>query len=80
MNGVSQVFLCIDTKAMNRPELHTQLLDEIIDYTQSAATQTADTRVKYPGQRAQESYQLSKVNGMQVSQEIWDQVVELIKT
>lgn len=78
--GVSQVFLCIDTKAMNRPELHAQLLAEIIDYTQSAATQTADTQVKYPGQRAQESYQLSKVNGMQVSQEIWDQVVELIKT
>lgn len=75
--GVSQVFLCIDTALMNQVKLHKSLLTEIIDYTKNVNTHTPDTRIKYPGQRAHETYKISKAQGMQVSQKVWNEVVEL---
>lgn len=75
--GVSQIFLCIDAQAVNTADLHSRLLTEIIDYTKDVKTVTSGSSVKYPGQRAYEAFEKSETEGMQISEEIWSQVLLL---
>lgn len=76
--GISQVFLCIDAKAFNSGELNARLLKEIIDYTQNVQTQSPTNTIKYPGERALESYKRSKEHGMPVNAKLWSEINSLL--
>jgi 3-dehydro-L-gulonate 2-dehydrogenase len=75
--GISQVFLCIDTESFADQRLIESLLAEIIDYTTNVELIDKQKPVQYPGQRALSALKSSQTSGMQVSQEIWSEVLAL---
>ena len=77
--GISQVFLCINAKELNNAELHSRLLNEIVEYTKNVETQTKASQIRYPGQRANETFAISKKHCMQIDSDIWAEVIALSK-
>ena len=74
---VSQVFLCLDPARFPNPELQTQLLEEIIDYNHSGPPLREGQRTYYPGERALANFQRNSKIGMQVSEQVWQEVLAL---
>ncbi|WP_395343595.1 3-dehydro-L-gulonate 2-dehydrogenase [Ningiella sp. W23] len=77
--GVSQVFICIDQSQVANSDLHTQLLNEIISFTQSATEIEEGKRPRYPGEQSFACKKDSLKNGIPVDSEVWNTVLHLKK-
>ena len=71
-SGVTQLFI-----AINKPDLHEDLIDQIITYTKSAATAAPDAKIYYPGERTIINRENNLQNGIPVDDRIWAQICAL---
>jgi 3-dehydro-L-gulonate 2-dehydrogenase len=76
--GISQVFLCIYPEVFNDKSLQEKLLNEIIDYTHDVEPMHRGDRTYYPGERALQTRVSNLKDGMPVSDEVWQSVLELL--
>nr|WP_234406601.1 Ldh family oxidoreductase [Prolixibacter bellariivorans] len=76
--GVSQVFLCIYPDLFNDKNIQERLLNEIIDYTHDVDPMHPGDKTYYPGERTLETRAGNLKNGIPVSEEVWQEVLELL--
>ena len=76
--GISQVFLCIYPEVFNDKSLQERLLNEIIDYTHNVEPMQPGNSTFYPGERAMQTRASNLKDGMPVSDEVWQTVLELL--
>lgn len=77
--GISQVFLCIYPDLFHDKTIQEKLLNEIIDYTHQVTPMNEGDKTYYPGERALQNKVHNLQNGMMISKEIWEQVLELLQ-
>ena len=77
--GVSQVFLCIYPEIFNDPNLKEKLLNEIIDYTHDVEPMHPGGKTYYPGERTKQIRERNLKQGIPVSEEVWNKVLELLE-
>lgn len=71
-SGVSQFFLCL-----HKPDMHHQLIEEIIRYTKSGAPAEPGGQILYPGEKTLRTRKENEQNGIPVNEKIWDQVLKM---
>ncbi|MEQ9376625.1 MAG: 3-dehydro-L-gulonate 2-dehydrogenase [Imperialibacter sp.] len=76
--GISQVFLCIYPEVFNDKSLQEKLLNEIIDYTHDVEPMHTGDKIYYPGERALQTRASNSKDGIPVSDEVWQTVLELL--
>lgn len=76
--GISQVYLCINPEIFNNKALEEKLLNEIIDYSHDVEPMHPGNKVYYPGERTLQTRARNLKNGITVSEEVWQQVMELL--
>lgn len=78
--GLSQVFLCISQERFKDQDIQERLLQEIIDFTHSSEPMKAGDQTYYPGgERTLHTRAKNRKNGIPVSLEVWEKVLELAK-
>ncbi len=75
--GISQIFLCIYPEIFNDQNLQEQLLNEIINYTHMSQPINKENKIYFPGERSQITKFKNLKNGIPVSVEIWNQIINL---
>lgn len=75
--GISQVYICIYPKLFNDKELQERVLQEIIDYTHDVEPMQPGGRTFYPGEGTLRKRAKNLREGILVSPEVWDKVLEL---
>ncbi|MBC6999338.1 3-dehydro-L-gulonate 2-dehydrogenase [Cytophaga sp. FL35] len=75
--AISQVFLCISQDYFKDTDVQERLLQEIIDFTHSSTPMKEGQNIYYPGERTLENRAKNQKNGMPVSIEVWEKVLEL---
>lgn len=70
--GVTQCFICI-----HRPHLHTQLINEILNYIKSSTPVNEHEGVTYPGERTLMTRLKNERDGIPVDERIWNEVLAL---
>ena len=75
--GISQVYICIYPALFNDKELQEKLLQEIIDYTHDVEPMQSGGRTFYPGEGTLRKRTKNLKEGIPVSQEVWDKVLDL---
>ncbi|WP_416866288.1 MAG: 3-dehydro-L-gulonate 2-dehydrogenase [Imperialibacter sp.] len=76
--GISQVFLCIYPEVFNDKSLQEKLLNEIIDYTHNVEPMQPGDSTFYPGERVLQNRASNLKDGIPVSDEVWQTVLELL--
>ena len=76
--GVSQIFMCIDPTTFHQSNIQEQLLEEIITYTKDITPTRLGWKTYYPGEKSLSNKIGNEKNGMQVSKEIWNRVINLL--
>ncbi|WP_291096986.1 MULTISPECIES: 3-dehydro-L-gulonate 2-dehydrogenase [unclassified Flavobacterium] len=76
--GVSQVYLCIYPEIFNDRNLWEKLLNEIIDYTHNVEPMHPGDKTYYPGERTLQTRAKNLKEGIPVSEEVWQKVMELL--
>ena len=76
--GVSQVYLCIYPEVFNDKNIHERLLNEIIDYTHDVEPMHPGDKTYYPGERTLQTRARNLKNGIPVSDDVWQEVLELL--
>ncbi|NNE77981.1 MAG: 2,3-diketo-L-gulonate reductase, partial [Pricia sp.] len=75
--GLSQVFICISRELFHDSQLQEKLLKEIIDYTHDVEPMRKGEKIYYPGERTMQTRAKNLDEGIPVSQEVWDKVLQL---
>jgi 3-dehydro-L-gulonate 2-dehydrogenase len=75
--GVSQVFICIDPEVYGDEDLQQKLLQEIIDYTHDVEVMSPGDKIYFPGERTLETREKNLREGIPVSDEVWERVLQL---
>ncbi|MEX8546305.1 MAG: 3-dehydro-L-gulonate 2-dehydrogenase [Mucilaginibacter sp.] len=70
--GVSQTFI-----AIYQPDLHQNLIEQIIDFTKTSEPVDQNGKIYYPGERTLITRNKNTLEGIPVNEEIWKQVQEL---
>jgi 3-dehydro-L-gulonate 2-dehydrogenase len=76
--GLSQIFLCISPEIFHDQKITDKLLNEIIDYTHNVPPMEPGNKTYYPGERALSNKNHNLENGMKVSGQIWEEVLQLL--
>ena len=76
--AVSQVYICIDPTVFGDGDLQETLLEEIINYTHDVEPMKAGQRTYYPGEQTLMTRAHNLKHGMDVSEVVWGQVLDLI--
>tara|TARA_R110002167_G_scaffold158750_1_gene354018 strand:+ start:1316 stop:2338 length:1023 start_codon:yes stop_codon:yes gene_type:complete len=77
--AVSQIFLCIYPELFNDKNIQETLLNEIINYTHNVEPMCPGDKTYYPGERSLKTRIKNLKEGMSISEEIWNNVLELAK-
>ena len=77
--GISQVYICIYPEIFGDRNLQEKLVNEIIDYTHDVEPMHAGERTYYPGERTLQTRAQNLKNGIPVSEEVWEKVLELLQ-
>lgn len=75
--GLTQVMIAIDPGKWNSEELTNQIVNEIVADVQSSVPVEPDAPVLYPGEGAWKRMKDFRENGIPVSEDKWQQVLEL---
>jgi len=71
-SGVSQTFI-----AIHQPDLHQNLIEQIIAFTKSSAVDESGGKIWYPGEKTLITRKKNTAEGIPVNEEIWDAVQKL---
>ena len=77
--GISQVFLCIYPEIFHDKGMHEKLLNEIIAYTHEVEGMHPGDKTYYPGERTKLTRARNLEEGIPVSEEIWQKVLNLLE-
>ena len=77
--AISQVYLCIYPEIFHDQQLQQALINEIIDYTHNVNPMQSGQKTYYPGERSATAKKYNMENGMQVSEEVWQNVLALLE-
>lgn len=75
--GISQVFICIDPERFNDKNIQEKLLNEIIDYTHNVELMRPNDKIYYPGERTSITREKNLKDGIPVSEQVWNTVINL---
>lgn len=75
--GVSQIYMCINPDSFGDASLQEKLMEEIISYTRDTTPTEPNVKTYYPGERSLTNKVKNLKNGMQVSEEIWNKIIDL---
>jgi 3-dehydro-L-gulonate 2-dehydrogenase len=70
--GVTQCFICL-----HRPEMHTHLINEIINYVKGSTPVKEGAPITYPGERTLNTRIRNERDGIPVDEGIWNEVLAL---
>jgi 3-dehydro-L-gulonate 2-dehydrogenase len=70
--GLSQIFVCFDGK-----NLHEDIIESIIAYAKSSAPAQTGQEIFYPGEKTLAIRRKSEAEGIEVNEEIWNQILAL---
>jgi len=73
-SGLSQVFICI---RQDNPDLNTQLIDQILDFTKSSRPENPEKPISYPGENTLKTRQRNLRDGIPVDEKIWGRVLKM---
>ncbi|MGB5419386.1 Ldh family oxidoreductase [Algibacter sp.] len=76
--GVSQIYLCINPNTYNDFTLQEKLTEEIIAYTKDVTPTEPNGKTYYPGERSLINKIKNQKKGMNVSEEVWKKVIDLM--
>lgn len=76
--GISQVFICIYPSIFGDENLQEKLMEEIIDYTHHVEPMKPGDQTYYPGERTLQTRVRNLKEGIPVSKEIWERVLDLL--
>lgn len=71
-SGISQTFI-----AIYQPDLHLDLIEQIIAYTKSSEADESNGKIWYPGEKTLITRNKNTAEGIPVNEEIWNQVQQL---
>ena len=71
-SGVSQTFI-----AIHQPDLHQNLIEQIIAFTKSSAVDESGGKIWYPGEKTLITRKKNTTEGIPVNEEIWEAVQKL---
>ena len=77
--GISQVYLCIYPEIFNDKDVREKLLKEIIGYTLDVEPMHPGDKTYYPGERTLQTRARNLKEGIPVSEEVWQKVMELLE-
>ena len=77
-SGISQVFICIYPEIFDDRKLQEKLLEEIIDYTHNVEAMKPGDQTYYPGERTLATRQQNLKEGIPVSDEVWQKVLDFL--
>lgn len=77
--GISQVYLCIYPEIFQDGNLQEKLLNEIIAYTHDVEPMHPGDKTYYPGEKTLLTRAKNTKEGIPVSEEVWQKVMELAK-
>lgn len=75
--GISQVFICIDPSGFINKNLKDQLLDDIIRFVHETPAMNKGDQTYYPGEKTLATRRKHLENGIPVSEEVWNNILEL---
>lgn len=70
--GVSQCFICL-----HQPDMHPQLIEEILQYTKNSEPIDPENPVAYPGENTLRTRKDNQENGIPVNETIWQRLKEM---
>jgi 3-dehydro-L-gulonate 2-dehydrogenase len=70
--GLSQIFICIDGK-----NLHKDTIESIITFAKSSAPAQPGQEIFYPGEKTLATRRKSEAEGIEVNEEIWNEILAL---
>ncbi|MCK5442536.1 MAG: 3-dehydro-L-gulonate 2-dehydrogenase [Maribacter sp.] len=73
--GLSQVFICFDTKQMNSDDRHKELVDEIIDHVINVAPEKEGSAIEYPGSQTRKRRAKHMKEGIPINDKVWDKLL-----
>ncbi len=76
--GISQVYLCIYPSIFHDTNLQEKLLNEIIDYTHNVEPMKEGDQTYYPGEQSMRNRVRNMINGMSVSEVVWNNILRLL--
>jgi len=77
--GLSQVFICFDTKQMNSDSKHHALVNEIISFVQEATPVNENGTIEYPGSSTRKRREKNMRDGVEINDQVWQNVKSLLK-
>lgn len=77
--AVSQIYFCICPGVFHDQNLQQTLINEIIEYTHNVDPLRQGQQTYYPGERSAALKKINAKNGMKVSEEIWQNVLNLMQ-
>ena len=75
--GLSQVFICFDTKQLNENGRHQELVNEIISFVQAAEPVEEGATIEFPGSRTLKRRAKHLKEGIPINKTIWDNIMEM---
>ncbi len=77
--ALSQVFICIDKSALGTKAEHNQTIDSILSFFTSSAPVAEGDSIRYPGLATLKTRKRQLADGIEINDEVWAEVVALIK-
>jgi 3-dehydro-L-gulonate 2-dehydrogenase len=76
--GLSQVFICIDTRQLGSEDQIGQTVNDIVRHFKSSVPQQPDDAVRYPGEATLQRRADQIQHGIEVDREIWQSILALL--
>ena len=73
--GLSQVFICFDTKLMNSDERHKELVNEILQHVTAATPEKEGGTIEFPGSQTQKRRAKHMEEGIPINDAVWDKIL-----
>lgn len=75
--GLSQVFICIDSKQLSSGDELSLKINDIIEHFKSSIPQQEDRPIRYPGEATAERREKQRTEGILIDDQIWNQIMSL---
>lgn len=75
--GLSQVFICFDTRQLGTEDDISRSVEDIVEHFKSSDPQQPGTAIRYPGEATLQRRAYQMQHGIEVDQDIWQAVLDL---
>lgn len=75
--GLSQVFICFDSKQMNSEARHQELVSEIVNFVTEATAAEEGRPIEFPGSQTKKRREKHLKDGIPIKDVIWEEILAL---